>query len=89
MTRAQQANILFVGIILGMVVSQACGGGGGGTANAADDCTCTIDGPIEVTIDAAASQPLPVMICDGQETDGTCAKVYESNGGENRLSTSN
>ena len=90
MTRATTTNVLLVGIILGMALSQACGGGGGGagTANAADDCTCTIDGPIEVTIDATAGEPLPVMICDGQNTDGTCATVYESGGGEYRLATS-
>ena len=87
MTRATTTNVLLVGIILGMALSQACGAGGGGTANAADDCTCTIDGPIEVTIDASAAQPLPVMICDGQNTDGTCATVYETVDGDIGLQT--
>jgi hypothetical protein len=82
MSRAQQANILFVGIIIGMVVSQACGGGGGGgggTANAADECTCTFD--------ASKQAPLPVMICDGQSTDGTCAEVARLNSDSNGLKT--
>jgi hypothetical protein len=79
MNRLLAANIFLLGLLIGVSTTNACNIPG---ARAADgECSCVIEGPIEVSIDASPNEPVPVMICDGQEDRGICAEVYESGGG--------
>ena len=79
MNRLLTANIFLLGLVSGLLVNaNACSGG---SAQAAGDCSCTIDGPIDVNVIATPHEPVPVMICDGQEDGGICAEVYEAGGG--------
>lgn len=85
------ANLVLFGILIGVLVSSACGNG----------LTAFADrGPVEVRIvgansgaivpvrvEADESDPLPVMVCDGQENAGICATVYTSSSDYNRMGT--
>jgi hypothetical protein len=86
MNRLLAANVFLLGLVAGLLLnSNGCAGPGGGSAHAAGDCSCTIDGPIDVNVIASPHDPVPVMICDGQEDGGICAEVFESTGGDGVL----
>jgi hypothetical protein len=87
MNRLLAANVFLLGLVAGLLVnSNGCTGPAGGSAHAADGCSCTIEGPIDVNLIASPQEPVPVMICDGQEDRGICAEVYESYEGAHVLS---
>lgn len=73
MQNSMKLNYFLGGTLVGVLLVNGCSGG----ERSLFDAWAQDDAPVRVEIVASSSSPLPVMVCDGQEMDGTCAEVNE------------
>jgi len=89
LARSVALNYFLGGALTSLLATNACSTIAG-ESTPLEAAAMAQDGPVEVIVvghDYSEDAPMPVMICDGQEENGVCAKVHLSGGGDQVLNT--